>query len=537
LSRNNSIREVVLASSGNQSIYASGQALYTTPTNFRSNDSIISVLPGQYVFVNTDTGLSVGPEATKANTPNIAIGLGVDTNDDGISDYIRWAYDSISGCGSVVGHTASPSQCGVPPITDLFFGCIECGQTYTIEVHVTTPETNAFGIGPNGSEIYSFSYTPSCGDCSTGDCPETTVSADQVMCGLYNVIKGIHVDPNWDIRLNGFPFDPTHEYPFEVAKLYNADGSAHTTFEYCLTETDGECIDCVNLSDVGGAASATGSISETFSPATWVTENEVKVSKRAHIERAVSLITAALDGNGSAVYIPPTGACCTNHKIEVNTCLTDFLLKDGDNTNIAVCGSSNPFSAITNYNECQDCDNDNTTTTYTAGLRFYGLAAQGACDCLPGNQTLVEYFSEIRVFPKFGFADGGSKTVERQTQTLAEGQGYYWQTRELQSLRPYTGQDFHWANWGGKYGSPNPTDALSNITTNCRDSYCVIAQRVAPYAASAHSIAGERYFPKATAYFLIPQNDSTTRTSFLATYNAYFAASGDCALASLSCSA
>lgn len=533
MSRNNSIREVVFASSGNQSIYATGQALYTTPTSFNSNDSIISVLPGQWVFVNTDTGLSVGPEATKANTPNIAIGLGVDTNDDGITDYIRWAYDSISGCGSVVGHSGTAANCGRPPIQDLYFGCIECGQTYTIEIHVTNPETNAFGIGPNGSEIYSFSYTPSCGDCNSDDCPETTVSADQVMCGLYNVIKGIHVDPNWDIRLNGFPIDPKHTYPFEVAKLYNDDGSTATTFEYCLTESDGACIDCVNLTDVGGFT-ATG-LAETFSPATWVTESATKVSKRAHIARAVSLITAALDGNGSAVYIPPTGNCCDNHKIEVNTCLTNFTLKDGDNVTITPCSTSNPFSAITNYNECQDCDNENTTTTYTAGLRFYGLAHQAACDCLPGNQTIVEYFSEIQVFPKFGFADGGSKTAVRQTQTIAEGQGYYWQTRELQSLRPYTGQAFHWANWGGKYGSPNATDALSQVTTNCRDSYCVLTQRVAPL--SHHNIAGERYFPKATIYFLIPQNDTTTRTSFLATYNAYFAASGDCALSSLACSA
>lgn len=534
MSRNNSIREVVFASSGNQEIFATGQALWSTPTTFSSGDSFISVLPGQWVFVNTDTGLSVGPEATKTNTPNIAIGLGVDLNGDGISDFIRWAYDSISGCGSVQGHTASPAQCGVPPITDLFFGCIECGQTYTFEVHVTTPETYAFGVGPNMSEIYSFSYTPSCGDCTTEDCPDTTVSADQVMCGFYNIIKNIHVDPNWDIKLNGFPVQADHKYPFEVAKLYNDDGSTSTTFEFCLTETDGACIDCVNLSDVGGAQSTLGAFDETFTN-TWVTENEVKVSKRIHIERVITLIDAALDGNGNAVYIAPTGNCCDNHKIEVNTCLTDFVLEDGDGAAITPCGDSNPFSTITNYNECQDCDNANTTTTYTAGLRFYGKSTQGACDCIPGNQAINEYFSEIRVFPKSGWADGGAKTVERQTQTLAEGQGFVWQARELAAIRRYTGEDFVYGLSVGRYGTPAENDVLSHVTTDCHDSYCVIAQRVAPYAASAHNIAGERFFPKATVFFLIPQNDTTTRTSFLTTYNAYFAAAGECALSSLSC--
>jgi hypothetical protein len=409
------------------------------------------------------------------------------------------------------------------------FKCIECGQTYTLEIHVFNPDTEAFGRGYAGSDIYSFSYTPSCGDCTGDDCPETTVSADQLMCGLYNVIKGINVDPNWDLRLNRFPIEPNHKYPFDVAQLY--DGGT-TTFEYCLTESDGECLDCVNLVDVGGFESTTGSLDVTFSPATWVTEDEVKVSKRVHLERVAKAITTSLDGHGTAIYLPPTGNCCS-HKLEVNTCFTDFVLVDGDDATIAPCASSNPFSSITLYNECQDCDNANTTTDFTAGLRFFSRAVQGQCDCIPVNHALVEYFVDLEIYPRAGFAEGGAKVLLRQEPTIAEGQGFVWQSREIEALRRYSSEDFLYGNATGRYGTPALNDRLSHITTNCRDGYCIITQKVAPE--SKHTIAGERYFPPAQITFLIPTADTATQTSFLETYNAYFSG-GACGLGTLACS-
>lgn len=530
MSRTTAIREVVFASKDNQAIYATGQALYSNPSSQFASDSVILVNPGQWVFVNTDTGQSVGPEATKTNTPNIAIGLAIDLDGDGISDFIRWAYDSISGC-SGVSHSATPANCGVANITDVMFSCIECGQTYTLEVHVFNPDSEAFGLGYAGSDIYSFSYTVPCGDCTSGDCPETTVSADQLMCGLYNTIKGINVDPNWDIRLNRWPIEPNYKYPFDVAQLYNANGVLATTYEFCLNETDGECVDCVNFTDIGGFSTTLGDLDVTFSPVTYVTENEVKVSKRAHLERVANLITTSLDGHGTATYLPPTGNCCS-HKLEINTCYTDFVLNDGDGAPISTCGTSNPFSAITVYNECQDCDNANTTTTYTAGLRFYSKAVQGKCDCIPGNQALAEYFSELEVYPKLGFAEGGAKVIVKQNATIAEGQGFAWQGREIEALRRYSSEDFVYGNSTGRYGVPALNDRLSHITTNCRDSYCIITQKVAPEM--KHSIAGERWFPPAQVTFLIPTGDTVTRDSFLATYNAYFSG-GACGLGTLSC--
>jgi hypothetical protein len=526
LSRTNSIKDVIFASKGNQSIYTAGQALYADPPNAQ-----ILVAPGQWVFVNTDTGLSVGNTATKTTTPNIAIGLAIDLDGDGISDDIRWAYRSISGC-SLVSHSAQVANCGVPGISDIYFSdCIECGQTYTIELHVYNPDTEAFGRGWQGSDIYSFSYTPPCGDCTTGDCPDVTVTPEQLRCGLYNVIKGINVDPNWSSRLNNFPLAPNFNYPFDVVQLY--DESDGLTFkEFCLTESDGTCIDCVNLPDVGGFSSSAGELDVTFSPTTWVTENATKVSKSAHLKRVASEITRLLDGNGQAVYVPATGNCCTNHKLYVSSCLTDFVLLDGDDSAISSCQNVNPFTDVTIYNECQDCDATNTTNSYTAGLRFFAQAFRGECDCIPGNLAIPEYYSEIEAYAKGGFPQGAAYTKIVQHATIAEGQGFQWQSREFESLRRHSHEDFVYEVYAGKHGQPVANDRYNHVTTNCNDSYCVIHHKVASEA--KHSIAGERWFPPIQVTFLIPTADTTTRDSFLETYNAYFSG-GACGQASISC--
>jgi hypothetical protein len=273
----------------------------------------------------------------------------------------------------------------------------------------------------------------------------------------------------------------------------------------------------------------------TFDPAPYTVDGSSEYHTTGRqLERVAELITEALDGSGTAVYIRPTGNCCSNHKIEVNTCVVGFELLDADGEVIEPCDDSNPFTDVTTYAECQGCGAVNGTISHDAGLRFYSKTIVGECDCIPGNKALAEYFAEIEVYPKLGWnQDGGVIVVPRQAATLPEGQGFQWQARELAYLRYNLTEVFTEDNWGGKYGFPEDNDQLSHVLTNCKDSYCVISQEIDDLG--TRNVGGDRWFPRQTVFYLIPKNDSTTITSFVTAFNNYFAG-GNCGLPTVSCS-
>lgn len=535
MSTTHSIRTVTMASKGNLGLYAQGApgtAIYAAPSEYGADDAQILVPPGQYVVMDVATKLSLDNTATKTANPNIKIGLAIDLNGDGISDTIRWHLETSSGC-AVESMEAELPTCGVASIVDVFPRCVKCGETYTIQVRAYRPDLDPYASSPGIGNVYDFSYQVPCGGCEDGDCPDE-VNADVLMCGMANVIDGINTDPNWDVRLNSMPFEvKKHDFPFTVAQLYN---TGNTTYELCLTESDASCADCVNLPDIAGFSSASGNLDITFSPATFVTEGGVKVSKRAHWELAANLITKHLAGKGKAVFLPAVGNCCTNHKLEVNSCLTDLVFKDGDGNPIALCGgaATSPFAAVTIYNECKDCDNAASESwTPTIGWRFYAKAQQARCGCVADNYTLAEYFTEIEVFPKYGFVDGGVAVIKRQESTLPTGQGFQWQAVELYHLEEYAGETFVEDNYNGKHGEPELNDRLNHVTTNCRDSYCAVTLTQAQLR--RRDISGRTHAPKVTSHFLMPKADTTTQTQMLAFLNAYFAGE-ECGVATVACS-
>lgn len=534
-----SIRTVVLAAKGNQNIYGPiNTPIYAAPSDYQSDDAQILVAPGQIVIADAKTNLALSAASTKTTNPFIKIGVAYDFDGDGQSDYIHWILNTQSGC-SLLYHNATPPVCGVGSIVDVFANgaCIQAGQTYTLEVQLYDPETEAYGDWPNQGYTWTFSYTVPSGGCPSGNCPPT-VNADTLMCGLYNLINGINHDPNWDVKLNNIPLDKKQKFPFEVAMLYDAAaGVGDTTYEYCFGETSSECSSCDTfIKDVGGFSSVLGSLDETFDPVTWVEvgegEEATKESKRYHLEQVAKKITKLLDGKGHAVYLAPTGACCTNHKIEVNTCLTDFVLLDGDGVAIADCGSTNPYATVTNYGECKNCDSSNSTWLPTIGWRFYFKAVQAQCQCIPNNKSKAEYYVEGNVYPKYGFDQSGTVVIKRQASTVTEGQGFQWQAIERASLEGYNQVQFNYDNFGGVYGLPENSDFTKFIKTECGKAYCAISTQFAEIV--QRSVAGETIAPQVTAHILIDKLDTGTITSFLTFWNAYFAG-GVCGVTTLSC--
>lgn len=525
-----SIRTNIAATNYDGAVYAAGLPIYAVTTVQGKTLSTVLPVPGQFVFYNPNTGLSTGTAATKSTVPLLKFGIAVSYSGSTVSaDEILWYNDGTSGCGfaSLAG---VDGKCGTGTIWDLLFGCIVCGQTYTIEVQVYDPFTESFGEQGIGF-IYSFSYTLPCGNCATGDCVEPTPNPDEVMCGLYNKIKGIHNDPNWDITLNSLPLPADHEYRFEVAKLYDGDAANyadHTTFEYCLTETDTVCKDCDQFTPIGGYT-LDGSTAVVFPVATYTGAN----SSRSQIESAVFQLNAALGGNGTAVFLPAVGNCCTNSKIEVNTCLINFELKDHQAVNIVPCSESNPFSSQTIYAECQDCDSANTTNDFTVGLRFYSLPVEGVCDCMAGNQVLSEHFSEVEAYFKRGWnTNGGVRTIKRQFGSLPQGQGFQWQWREILSMQDGFRENFVVDNWIGKWGMPAANDRLNRTTVNCNDSYCVIGGTLRSITRTDNT--GEQSRVGQDIYILIPKDHTTAKTSILLGLNNFFSG-GDCGIPIVTC--
>lgn len=533
MNNSNSIRRVTFASSGNQRLYAQGAPgtpVYAVPSAYGNDDAAILVPPGMWVAMDSDTKLSVDNSATIATHPNVRVGLAIDLSGNGITDVIRWHLITSSGCSILEMNTEIPT-CGVASIKDVFPRCIKCGETYTIQVRAFAPDLDPYASSPGIGNVYDISYTVPCGGCDSGNCPDD-VNADLLMCGIANVVDGISWDPNLDIRLNGFPFDVLqHNYPFTIAQLYN---TGLTSYRYCLTESDATCKECENLPDIGGFSSASGTLAVTFSPATWVTEGGVKVSKRAHWEMAASKITAALAGKGKAVYLPAVGNCCSENILEINTCLTDLVLKDGDGAAITPCGgaATNPFSPQTVYNECKDCESANESWTPTIGWRVYSKPVAARCGCVAANYTLAEYYSELEVYPKFGFLEGAVTVVTIQESTLPTGQGFQWQAVEYQELEEYGGETFVEYNYNGNFGEPELNDKLNHITSNCKGSYCAVTLELAQIR--TRDISGLTHAPKTTANFLLPKADNLTITDMLAFFNAYYAG-GDCGVKPVSC--
>lgn len=525
MSTTHSIRTVSMASKGNLALYASGApgtAVYATPSAYGEDDAAILVPPGQYVAMDAKTKLSLDHTATMTSNPFLKLGLAIDLNDDGISDIIRWVFDTSGAAGAptVTSLLTEKAVCGVSNIWDIFPRCVKCGETYTLQIRAFAPNLDPYASSPGIGNVYDFSFTMPCGGCDDGDCPPE-VNADILMCGLANIVDGKNPDPGWDIRLNSMPFEvQKHKYPFTLSQLYN---TGNTWYKYCLSDSDGTCVNCVNMPDIGGISSETGGFDVTFT-GTYVTENATKVSKRAHWERAVGLMNAALAGKGKAVFLPAVGFCCDNHVLDINSCLTDLVIKDGDGNPISPCDGwpKSPYSNVTIYGECQNCDSSNETWTPTIGWRVYSKPMEGRCGCVADNFALAEYYSEVEVFPKFGF-DGVWKN-EIQVATMTLGQGFQWQGVELYHLEEYAGENFVEDNYNGKHGEPEMNDRLKHATFQCRESYGIITMQFT--VPIRRDVSGRTHNPQITLNLGVPTADTVTRDSMIQFFNAYYAVDG-----------
>ena len=462
----------VLPVKGDNAVFAASQPILKVPA-YRGANTMVLVPPGTFVVADREANNSLGNNPSETE---VSFGVGIDLNKNGITDYIRWV-DNVDSCGFETLEAVQPTCGQTAIVTALFGNCVECGVTYTFEVVWHNNETRSFAKENRGYR-YTFSYTVPCQECD--GCP-TSVNADELMCGLYNAIN-LGENGDWNIEINGELQAGAIDFPFYVSKLYDgADPSTDiTTYEWSFSPNagiDDTCMDCINYQPIGGISSAgTAAIDTTFDPVLYVDDGGTIYSRSEHLELIAEEITQALGGRGDARVVKCVGRCC-DWKLEVNTCVTDFVLLDDQDVAIAPTNTSNPFSSGFDVNqECIDCDNPQGSTTFARGLRFRAKSQFIDCDCVAGNYAKGEYSADIEVFPKFGFAPNDYRIIRDQEPTEPKGQGITWQKHEYTTIRRGMGQELLTrGHRSGEHNTPGPDEAVAHVATKCDQKYCVLS--------------------------------------------------------------
>src|SRR5690606_14757954 len=122
----------ILASSGNQPVYAGGLPLYADPTNpFEKPQPLVPA--GQYVIFDPLRNISL-TLADIATRDRVGVGVGVGPIPGGVSESIRAvAYDMIDLC-NIEAATAEPPRCPGAPKVRVLFECVTCHDDIAVKV-------------------------------------------------------------------------------------------------------------------------------------------------------------------------------------------------------------------------------------------------------------------------------------------------------------------------------------------------------------------------------------------------------------------
>lgn len=506
-------RENILASYGDQSIFASGQNVFNA-------DGTTNVLPGQLVFWNPVTQKSIGAGITVTSNDRIVLSVGVD------SKTIKSVYgDEIYG-QYIQAVTAEPPACGLAPVWDILWNDVNCDEDFTVNISVMNDDVqNTYPY--NKPAVYS--YTVKAGTCACASC-DNGIDGHALACALRDAINQ---ERSSVTKLSTFlPSKLNNKAKgFNATILYGGDNpdtaTNPTTFRYCINPVvddtcDGNCIHMdkliqeISFTLPGGEAPTTYAITSTaYTPPT---PDQGFLSELNNI---VNQINTALDGNGTAILVKGVGACCPI-KLEVNTCFNDFAI-----TGIATCEEYNPFDPsdfpITAEHSCKNCDTA-PTRTFKRGIRIMGQPIDYSCSkCTPDLNPQWLKTPEINVFPVSGFSCSQAYVRNTQVAVLPENLGYDWVVRDYISDNGGLGRE-HDAYEHRGYGaagyplSRGRSGALKNV--GCAKTYCSYAiAHGLPH--SDPIVKGYSHATRGTSIILIPSDDTTTRTEFEAILNSY----------------
>lgn len=528
------VRENILAFKGDQSFFPGDKPVFVTDA--AGNTTLNGLLDGQGVIYDFQTGVSLAWNggATAATNPRIVIGVGKDTDGDGLADVILKPFGEKIYGNSVQAATAEPPALGLQPVKDLLFRCTNCNEDYSFSIQVEDDNTqNQFPF--NRWEEFAYSVNAGCCECDSCD---DGVDPTQLVCAMVDRINEVSGSAS-PTKRSVFSKQQRRapKKPFTAVRLYgDTNPNIYNSLDFCINPVAGTCDDCVQMDAIRGLNfnhPVNGATAVEFSPPTY--DSGAGTSLQAHLPRIINEINAALDGYGSAVLVTSlegSGRPCAAYHIQVNSCDPGFELLDENNAPIPTCGASNPFTSVSYANDCKDCDgNDIGTTgwTPTAGIRIIANPIDIQCTCdFPDNTPRGILQRDIRVVAGTNFACGSYIVRDVQNLQIPRNLGYEWKWREYTSANGGMGKSHN--AWGfdpkGNFGLPlearNGSGGSRAYATEaeCKETYCVYSLEHS-IPTSDIGIHGRQVSPRGTTIFLIPNGDTTTANEFEGFWNTY----------------
>lgn len=525
------MRENVLVASGNQNVFPADQRIF-------NDDGSVNVNKGQIVLWNADTQMSIGPGTTVTDADRIVISVGYDRYN------LRSNFGDVFYGNSVQSAKASAPSFGAANVVDLLFNVTDIGDEFSIDVTVIDDETeNQFPF--NRPERLTFTASRQevgCADCDSG------IDSMKLACLLRDRInQGKPVNyKKQSVYLNK---DFSEDHMFTAHVLYGAGNTATpTTFQYCINPVDtGDCETCqegdisLHSFDYTDNAGVTQTVEFDF-----VNNAAGDAVLLDRLQAAVDQINDKIGSrngtkNGSAAIVKGVGACAP-YVIEVNTCDSNWALYTAAASPATICNGggtgTNPYAdPFVELNDCPQCGDATTSTSFLGGLRFISESVEAPTDNKwdPLNPPKGILFRQLEVFPTNGFKC--SKTLVREIQPALrpDNLGYQWAWREYAQANGGRGRDYDaWNSNVGPINLPLDRSRANSNMTNPKETYC-------PYnfehslPRRTQSVHGQEYAVKGRTVVLIPSGDSVTIADFEAIINPYLESSGAPNIKGISC--
>lgn len=471
-----------------------------------------NVAPGQPVafYVNAGVATTVDDSNLTADIlkAGIHIGVGVDTDGDGLVDDIRLiGQDRTAGCYISEFRTIAP-QCGVPEVKDLLFKDIKCDKTYSAMVTVDDNLTRSFAPWNKTELEFVGSTVYSCGtECD--NCSEGTADSGEVACRLVDSLN-----EEFELKIFGEDY-PDFKNRRRIPRPYRAVKLHSNSFVYCFTPTGSSCEGCTHIDAIPEIR-----VNDTVITLVGTTNPaDSTQTLTAQLQLVAEQIEAAFEEeigkhSGSAYVTGGYGKCCTV-ELHVNTCDDTFDLLDDQGADITPCDTSDPLAEVfTLEDNCVDCGDQAQTETYEAGIRVIAEQLKPECDVFL-DKPLASYGRFLTVD---AIGDGWecSKSRRRiaQAATSPVNFGGHVQWKEYQVPPGGRGREFSRGNnHQGWLGLPGKKARVRNAISHseCNTSYCeYVVEGYIPTKLADHQDSRMKYFSSV----FIPQGDSTTTASF-----------------------
>lgn len=442
-----------------QPVYAGNLPVFSCPTDGSKGEVLVPI--GTPVFWDPVTGTSLAQNQL-CTVNRFKAGVSVDRNHDGIPDDIALVYnDVIDPCG-IRAATADIPQCGLPPVVDALFDCLEYDKTYSMIVYWRDNRTELTTTQGDWDSVQIKFKVPSdpCTACPPG------LNCKGAQCEIIDVASGRKTKQFRD-RLLGRRLS-VKDIPVDILGLES------NFYQWNLASTLGSscCTNCVKI-DLLESFTYTPLVG----PAVTVpfTNNagagDPNFTYLPQLDGIVRQINAALGTTAASIV---HGRDCCDNVLEIISCLP-IVLNGLGGVPIPPTATGNPLNPITYPNSCGPCYTNGSSWTPTCGIRIKGKASHPTIGCKSPKAQLAYDAIDIKV----EFVDGweNARTAVRPVQTARspKNTGYdmfyydYYHNHAGGHGRPMT----EYNEWSGM-PFPELTGRIDGVCDKCKSGYCII---------------------------------------------------------------